>query len=68
MKQNKSGSEAYQRILTTARDLFYRNGYRATGINEIIEKSGVAKATTCRTFQETGSRIGIAERRSAGKG
>src|SRR5882672_1940569 len=34
-----------QRILATASDLFYRNGYRATGINEIIEKSGVAKAT-----------------------
>ena len=38
-------SEARKRILNTARDLFYRNGYRATGINEIIKKSGVAKAT-----------------------
>ena len=38
-------SDAYRRILATAQDLFYRNGYRATGINEIIEKSGVAKAT-----------------------
>lgn len=28
-----------------AADLFYRQGYRATGINEVIEKSGVAKAT-----------------------
>ena len=25
-------------------DLFYRQGYRATGINEVIRKSGVAKA------------------------
>jgi len=38
-------SRARERILATARDLFYRNGYRATGINEIIRKSGVAKAT-----------------------
>lgn len=38
-------SPARRRILTTARKLFYRNGYRATGINEIIRKSGVAKAT-----------------------
>jgi AcrR family transcriptional regulator len=38
-------SRARGRILATARDLFYRNGYRATGINEIIRKSGVAKAT-----------------------
>jgi len=45
MSQDRTRSDAYQRILTTARDLFYRNGYRATGINEIIEKSGVAKAT-----------------------
>jgi AcrR family transcriptional regulator len=34
-----------ERILSVARDLFYHQGYRATGINEVIEKSGVAKAT-----------------------
>jgi AcrR family transcriptional regulator len=45
VKTARTGSEAGKRILETARDLFYRNGYRATGINEIIEKSGVAKAT-----------------------
>ena len=45
MDAGKTDSEAYQRILSTASDLFYRNGYRATGINEIIKKSGVAKAT-----------------------
>jgi AcrR family transcriptional regulator len=43
--KDRTDSEAYQRILKTACDLFYRNGYRATGINEIIEKSGTAKAT-----------------------
>lgn len=36
---------ARDRILEVASDLFYRQGYRATGINEVIEKSGVAKAT-----------------------
>ena len=36
---------ARDRILRTAADLFYRNGYRATGINEVIETAGVAKAT-----------------------
>jgi AcrR family transcriptional regulator len=45
MNRDKTESEAYQRILATARELFYHNGYRATGINEIIKKSGVAKAT-----------------------
>lgn len=33
------------RILRTASDLFYRQGYRATGINQIIAESGVAKAS-----------------------
>lgn len=36
---------ARERILAAARDLFYRNGYRATGVNEIIARAGVAKAT-----------------------
>jgi len=36
---------ARDRILATATELFYTKGYQATGINEIIEKSGVAKAS-----------------------
>jgi AcrR family transcriptional regulator len=40
-----SGSQPRERIMSVASDLFYRQGYRATGINEVIEKSGVAKAT-----------------------
>ncbi len=34
-----------ERILETAAELFFYQGYRATGINEVIAKSGVAKAT-----------------------
>jgi len=34
-----------ERILATAKKLFFYQGYRATGINEVIAKSGVAKAT-----------------------
>ena len=41
----KSVGPAAERIIEVASDLFFRQGYRATGINEIIEKSGVAKAT-----------------------
>ena len=33
------------RIVDTASELFYRQGYRATGINQIIAESGVAKAS-----------------------
>lgn len=42
--KKQSGSAA-ERILAVASDLFYRQGYRATGINEVIKESGVAKAT-----------------------
>jgi AcrR family transcriptional regulator len=41
----KPAGTAYDRIVSVATELFYQQGYRATGINEIIEKSGVAKAT-----------------------
>lgn len=45
MNMTTTLSEARESILQTAITLFYTNGYRATGINEIIEKSNVAKAT-----------------------
>ena len=41
----QTGSGPRERIMSVAADLFYKQGYRATGINEVIEKSGVAKAT-----------------------
>jgi len=34
-----------ERILETAAELFFHQGFRATGINEVIARSGVAKAT-----------------------
>ena len=41
----KPVGSARERIISVASDLFYYQGIRATGINEVIEKSGVAKAT-----------------------
>lgn len=41
---------ARERILRKAEDLFYRQGYRNTGINQIIAESGVAKATFYANF------------------
>lgn len=38
-------SELREHIVKVASDLFYVNGYNTTGINEIISKSGIAKAT-----------------------
>ncbi|PRX14071.1 TetR family transcriptional regulator [Nonlabens ulvanivorans] len=44
-------SEIKQHIIETASQLFYRNGYNLTGINEIISTSGVAKATLYNHFK-----------------
>ncbi|RDY59682.1 TetR/AcrR family transcriptional regulator [Flagellimonas nanhaiensis] len=41
----------HQHIITTAGNLFYTNGYNSTGINEIIEKCGIAKATLYSHFK-----------------
>lgn len=44
-------SEIKQNIIETASLLFYKNGYNLTGINEIISKSGIAKATLYNHFK-----------------
>lgn len=41
---------ARERILTTAHELFYRDGIRATGIDRIIADAGVTKVTFYRHF------------------
>ncbi|MBO0793742.1 MAG: helix-turn-helix transcriptional regulator, partial [Ktedonobacteraceae bacterium] len=43
-------SVARQRLLEVARDLFYREGIRAVGVDTIVEQSGVGKATLYRHF------------------
>ncbi len=43
-------SSARQRLLETARELFYREGIRASGVDTIVERSGVGKATLYRHF------------------
>lgn len=50
MPRKTTDSKARARILRTAYDLFYRQGYHATGINQIIDESGVAKATLYQHF------------------
>jgi len=45
MKSNKEAAPARQRIMRAASELFYKQGYRATGISDIIKLADVAKAT-----------------------
>jgi AcrR family transcriptional regulator len=44
-------SEARERILRTAHELFYRDGIRATGIDRIIAEAQVTKVTFYRHFR-----------------
>lgn len=44
-------AEIKQHIVETASNLFYKNGYNATGVNEIISTSGIAKATLYNHFK-----------------
>ena len=41
---------AADRIRETARDLFYREGIRAIGVDEIVSRAGVTKPTLYRSF------------------
>lgn len=43
--------EIKDHIIKTASELFYRNGYNSTGINQIIKESGIAKATLYNHFK-----------------
>jgi AcrR family transcriptional regulator len=45
------GVRARERILGTAYELFSRRGVRAVGVDEVIERAGVAKATLYRHFR-----------------
>jgi AcrR family transcriptional regulator len=49
-KKGETKKPAREAILETAAELFYREGYRAVGVDTIIEKSEVAKMTLYRHF------------------
>ena len=48
--RSSGGSDARERILEAAYDLFSHQGIRAVGIDSIIERSGVARMTLYRHF------------------
>jgi AcrR family transcriptional regulator len=56
--EEQAGSAARERILGTAQHLFYRDGYRAVGVDTIVAESGVAKMTLYRHFPSKDDLIG----------
>ena len=47
----KNQKPVRDRLIETASELFYQNGYNNTGINEVIEKANVAKASLYSHFK-----------------
>lgn len=45
MKEEKTKASSKQKIIDKSLELFYKQGYIATGINQVIAESGVAKNT-----------------------
>ncbi len=62
----RQGSVA-ERILTTADELFYREGVRAVGIQRVIEEAGIAKASLYAHYASKDDLVAACmERRGAG--
>ncbi|MBV9351818.1 MAG: TetR/AcrR family transcriptional regulator [Mycobacterium sp.] len=50
VRGTRPGSSARERIVAAAYELFTRRGIRAVGMDEVIERAGVARATVYRHF------------------
>ena len=48
--QNETPLRAADKILNVAGDLFYRQGIRAIGVDEVVRKAGVTKPSLYRSF------------------
>ena len=48
--RESEGASARERLLKAANELFYEEGVHTVGIDRIIEKAGVAKASLYSTF------------------
>src|SRR5690606_34465689 len=49
--RDQMASSKRQQLISTAQDLFAREGYHATGIDRILAESGVAKMTRYKHFR-----------------
>lgn len=47
----KSSNNVRENILSTAADLFYKQGYNSTGINQIIDEADIARGSLYNHFK-----------------
>lgn len=67
MSQSKTPPlRAADKIRETARDLFYREGIRAVGVDEIVARAGVTKPSLYRTFKSKDDLAAAIMREAAG--
>jgi AcrR family transcriptional regulator len=59
---------ASQRVFETARELFYRRGVRAVGIDEIVAEAGVTKPSLYRAFASKDALVAACLEESAKEG
>lgn len=63
-----SRKNAAQRVFETARELFYRRGIRAVGIDEIVAQAGVTKPSLYRAFASKDALVAACLEESAKEG
>lgn len=67
-KAEKIRKSAADKIFDTARDLFYRRGVRAVGVDEIVCEAGVTKPSLYRAFKSKDDLVAACLRASAREG
>jgi AcrR family transcriptional regulator len=69
-KTSSALPSARERLLTAANELFYDEGVHTVGIDRVIERAGVAKASLYSTFGSKDELVGayLSERRKAREG
>src|SRR5262245_37800990 len=50
-KTSSARLPARERLLAAAEELFYREGVQSVGIDKVVERAGVAKASLCSNFK-----------------
>jgi AcrR family transcriptional regulator len=58
-KKPEAPPKAADRILSTASDLFYREGARAIGVDEIVARAGATKPSLYRAFESKDQLIAV---------